>query len=260
MTFEQIRDAWPEVLRRLEDISRTSWMIATVSRPVAYSPDDILTLSFQSHSDVQSFKKLTAGKGPSEDLRTAILSVLGVRVKYLTRHDSDPTPPPPPMPPGDDGWSPAPSSPPPPAGGGAARAAAPSAPAAASPPRSAPAAAAPVTEWAVAPIPTDDAPRAQLPVDDEPEEAESAPVRTLTVQREGQVIPAEEPGRDEDDDVPPPVDADAPLPVSVVRERPAPPTPIRSGGIERVGEAAVRQILGARYVRDEPYSPPTRFN
>ncbi|WP_394289112.1 DNA polymerase III subunit gamma and tau, partial [Microbacterium sp.] len=115
VTFEQIRDAWPEVLRRLEDISRTSWMIATVSRPVAYSPDDILTLSFQSHSDVQSFKKLTAGKGPSEDLRTAILSVLGVRVKYLTRHDSDPTPPSPPMPPGDDdGWSPAPSSPPPP--------------------------------------------------------------------------------------------------------------------------------------------------
>ncbi|WP_394280390.1 DNA polymerase III subunit gamma and tau, partial [Microbacterium sp.] len=112
VTFEQIRDAWPEVLRRLEDISRTSWMIATVSRPVAYSPDDILTLSFQSHSDVQSFKKLTAGKGPSEDLRTAILSVLGVRVKYLTRHDSDPTPPSPPMPPGDDdGWSPAPSSP-----------------------------------------------------------------------------------------------------------------------------------------------------
>ncbi|MDT3330165.1 DNA polymerase III subunit gamma and tau [Microbacterium sp. KSW-18] len=256
VTFEQIRDSWPEILRRLEDISRTSWMIATASRPVAYAEGDILTLSFQSHSDVQSFKKLSAGKGPSEDLRTAILSVLGVRVKYLTRHDTDPTPPPP------GGVGPdVPPEPDAPEGGYGVTPAAASRPTSA--PRSAPAAAAPVTEWAVAPIPTDDgAPSAQFPVDDEPEDAAPSPVRTLTVQREGDVLPAEAPTDDDEDDVPPPVDADAPVPVRTPPPRlaPEPPRGPRPGGIERVGEAAVRQLLGARFVREEPYTPPTRFN
>ncbi|CAL4859175.1 DNA polymerase III subunit gamma and tau [Microbacterium sp. MM2322] len=256
VTFEQIRDSWPEILRRLEDLSRTSWMIATASRPVAYAEGDILTLSFQSHADVQSFKKLTAGKGPSEDLRTAILAVLGVRVKYLTRHDTDPTPPPP------GGVGPdVPPEPDAPEGGYGLPAAA-SPPASA--PRSAPAAAAPVTEWAVAPIPTDDAaPAAQFAVDDEPEDAAPAPIRTLTVQREGDVLPADAPDDDDDeDDVPPPVDADAPIPVRTAPPRlaPEPQRGPRPGGIERVGEAAVRQLLGARFVREEPYTPPTRFN
>ena len=254
VTFEQIRDSWPEILRRLEDLSRTSWMIATASRPVAYAEGDILTLSFQSHADVQSFKKLTGGKGPSEDLRTAILAVLGVRVKYLTRHDTDPTPPPP------GGVGPdAPPEPDAPEGGYGVPAAA-SRPASA--PRSASAAAAPVTEWAVAPIPTDDgAPSAQFAVDDEPEDAAPAPVRTLTVQREGDVLPAEAPDDDEDD-VPPPVDADAPVPVRTPPPRlaPEPSRGPKPGGIERVGEAAVRQLLGARFVREESYTPPTRFN
>ncbi len=31
-------------------------------------------------------------------------------------------------------------------------------------------------------------------------------------------------------------------------------------GVQRYGEAVVRQMLGATYVRDEPYEPPTRFN
>lgn len=269
VTFEQIRDSWPEILRRLEDISRTSWMIATASRPVAYAEGDILTLSFQNHSDVQSFKKLTAGKGPSEDLRTAILSVLGVRVKYLTRHDADPTPPPP----GGVGHE-GPRDPGPPATGpqrdvgGSTTAAAPSAS------RSAPAAvasasASPVTEWAVAPIPSDDGlPSAQFAVDDEPEDAAPSAVRTLTAVREaapvheGDVMPVEALEPPDEDDVPPPVDADAPIPALTVPapRAPEPPRGQRPGGIERVGEAVVRQILGARFVREEPYTPPTRFS
>lgn len=263
VTFAQIRDSWPEILRRLEDLSRTSWMIASASRPVAYAEGDILTLSFQSHADVQSFKKLSAGKGPSEDLRTAILSVLGVRVKYLTRHDTDPTPPPP----GGVGPDvpPAPTAPPaatPSSGPGGAAAPAASRPPSAAP-RTAPAAAAPVTEWAVAPIPSDDgAPAAQFAVDEEPEDAAPAPVRTLTAPREGDVLPAEAPDDDEDD-VPPPVDVDAPVPVHTpppTRLATEPPRAPRPGGIERVGEAAVRQLLGARFIREEPYTPPTRFN
>nr|WP_277816578.1 DNA polymerase III subunit gamma and tau [Microbacterium invictum] len=362
ITLPQMRDAWPEILNRLEPVSRTSWMIASAARPVAYSDGDVLTLSFQSQADVAGFKKLNAGKGPSEDLRGAIQSVLGVRVKYMARHDAEPapsaagshrggpgggdqpadpraeepssgpssapaagpdsdpatdrgaaappaasapapdagprpgarpmpdpgsasdagptpdpdsasdvgptpdpgsasdagpTPDPGPMP--DPG--PAPSSRPGPASGR---------PAPASGPRPAPAVAAPVTEWAVAAIPTDDptGPQAaQFAVDDEPEEAASTPLRTLTAQREGDILTVPEPGPYDDDDAPPPPeDIDAPVPprAPVVVERPVAPNtparPARGPGIERVGEAVVRQMLGATFIREEPYTPPTRFN
>ena len=33
-----------------------------------------------------------------------------------------------------------------------------------------------------------------------------------------------------------------------------------AGGVERRGEAVIRQVLGARFLREEPYQPPTRFN
>ena len=35
---------------------------------------------------------------------------------------------------------------------------------------------------------------------------------------------------------------------------------VRDDGVERVGEAVVRQILGATFVREEPYEAPTRFS
>lgn len=284
ITFEQIRDAWPEILNRLEPVSRSSWMIATAARPVAYSDAGVLTLSFQSQADVTAFKKLNAGQGPSEDLRGAIHSVLGVRVKYVAKHDSDPTPPPSGGPGGGSGGGSGPAAP---AGGTGPRpgaASRPSAAPAASPRSAAPApsaaAAAPVTEWAVAPIPTsDDAPAASftadaaraaaapLAVDDEPEEAESAPVRTLTLPREGDIIPLPDEAPDDEEDVPPPPDDDAPIPARapVAVERPAverpPARAPRRGGIERVGEAVVRQVLGATFVREEPYTAPTtRFS
>lgn len=267
LTLGHVRDAWPEILQRLEPVSRSSWMIATAATPVAYA-DDVLTLSFQSQNDVASFKKLSAGAGPSEDLRGAIAGVLGVRVKYVARHDSDtggaggsagPT---------DGGGSSGPGSR---GGGSGPRGAVPSAggparPAAAN--RSAPshpAASSPVTEWAVAAIPTGDAPAqaGALAVDDEPEEAASAPARTLTLQREGDVLDdGPEPTPPDDDDAPPPpADVHAPVPprAAVAVERPERPA-TRTGGIERVGEAVVRQMLGATFVREEPYTPPTRFN
>jgi DNA polymerase-3 subunit gamma/tau len=33
-----------------------------------------------------------------------------------------------------------------------------------------------------------------------------------------------------------------------------------AGDAQRYGEAVVRQVLGARFVREEPYEPPTRFS
>ncbi|MCT9820981.1 DNA polymerase III subunit gamma and tau [Microbacterium sp. W1N] len=276
ITFTQLRDAWPEILNRLEPVSRSSWMLATAARPVAFA-DDVLTLTFQSQTDVASFKKLAGGKGPSEDLRGAIREVLGIRVKYVARHDGDGAAggggaggaggAPAPAGPAPTSSAPASSAPassgPAPASSGPARtggapAGAPSGSASAPPaggPRASSAAAAPVTEWAVAPIPTDDA--APLAIDDEPEDAQAAPVRTLTRVHDGDVLPAEPPPLDDEDAPPPPFDDDAPIPARVVVEAPTPP---RRPGIERVGESVVRQVLGATFVREEPHTAPTRFN
>ena len=292
VTFDRVTAAWPEILGRLENISRTSWMLATGARPVAYSDGDVLSLAFPNASDVAAFKKLAAGKGPSEDLRGAIQQVLGVRVKYVARHEpaasSDPPAASGPSAGPDSaegsdassarpdaggpgaGDTPSPrSGGRPPAPAAQANASTPPAPASPAPPApasSAPAPSGPVTEWAVAPIPGGDSPDAssQLAVDDEPEDAASVPVRTLTLEHDGDVLSdADAPlTAEEEEELPPPVAVDAPIPprAPVAVERPAPARAPRSGGIERVGEAVVRQMLGATFVREEPYTPPTRFN
>jgi DNA polymerase-3 subunit gamma/tau len=131
-----------------------------------------------------------------------------------------------------------------------------------------------VTEWAVASIPTgvaddvDPAPSAlgsSLAVDDEPEEAatESARARTATLApvREGDVLPAAdvEPSFETDDESEAEPDLDIPVPPVVVPPM-ARASQTRSDGVQRYGEAVVRQVLGATFVREEPYEPPTRFN
>ncbi|MEV8239581.1 DNA polymerase III subunit gamma and tau [Microbacterium testaceum] len=249
-----VRDAWPEILAQLEVASRPSWLIVSTATVAAFD-DDVLTLLFRTGSDLTAFKTRSADGGPSEDLRQAILAVLGVRVKYLARLDGDgPGGPGPGGPRGNGSGSPAA----PPRGGATA-----AAPARSSAPYSAS-----VTDWAVAPIPgaapTVASPAAALAVDDEPEEARPtvAPAAASAV-REGGVLPATEvsrsvPAPDEvdDDDVIPPADEapEAPVPPVVVPRMP----PLR-GGVQRYGEAVVRQMLGATYLRDEPYEPPTRF-
>lgn len=329
VTLERMKEAWPQVLGRLEDVSRSSWMLASGARLLGLD-DDVLTLGFGSQTDVVKFKHLAAGKGPSEDLRQAILAELGIRVKYIARHDSGggsggpavpggPGGPAAPDPAGasGEGRAPAPDRPARPTGaspqtapaaarhhgpapsasaapaprsqasgpsrdaaGPAPRASAPAAPRSATGTGSygAPAAAAPVTEWAVAPIPSDDdapppdpgpaAMPSQFAVDDEPEDAGAAPVRvaTLAPAREGEVLPPSEVApsieRDDDDDN---VDdesaaiADVPVPPTVAPPL-VPSVRTRNGGVQRYGEAVVRQVLGARFVREEPYEPPTRFS
>ncbi|MEW1707097.1 DNA polymerase III subunit gamma and tau [Microbacterium sp. NPDC089190] len=244
-----VRDAWPEVLGQLEVASRSSWLVVSTATVAAFDAD-VLTLAFRTTADLTAFKTRTPEGGPSEDLRQAIQAVLGVRVKYLARLDGD----------GGSGGSPrrpadAPSSGPassrgpvPPASG--SRSASTSAPYASS-----------VTEWAVAPIPSSDGAPTALAVDDEPDDAVIEPAQTAP--HSGAVLPPREvapsvPAPDEvdDDDVIPPADeTEAPLPPVVVPRM----APLR-GGVQRYGEAVVRQMLGATYVRDEPYEPPTRFS
>ncbi|MGF2950282.1 DNA polymerase III subunit gamma and tau [Microbacterium alcoholitolerans] len=197
VTIERISGAWPAVLKRLESISRTSWLMATSIQPLAYDAEsEVLTLGFSSPSDVTRFKGSTPGKGPSDHLRTAIEQELGVTVKYR----------PAPLPPGGGGGGAAAPSGPAPTGSAPARTApsagddAPAAgwanpmsapdPAAGTPSQSAPQQSVPpssppnggpsnggaekggsggsrpssaaVTEWAVAPIPTSAAPTAEV--------------------------------------------------------------------------------------------------
>ncbi|MDZ8200030.1 DNA polymerase III subunit gamma and tau [Microbacterium sp. SSW1-59] len=279
LTTELVREHWDAVLARLEGISRSSWLIVLGAR-VAEFTGDVLTLAFTSNADIAKFKQRTAGAGPSEDLRQAIVAVLGVRVKYLANLDDDGSGP------GGGPGGPAPS---PPAPGPTAT------PAGRSPhgsPRSeagtAPAAAAPVTDWAVAPIPRDvpSAPRegpavgsspgaslGQFAVDDDPEDARAA-VRTETLApaREGDVLPREDtaPTPDDDRDEDPELDtdvraSDAPVPPVVAPRLSAPEPraasrPSGRDGVQRYGEAVVRQVLGATFVREEPYEAPTRFS
>ena len=244
-----VRDAWPEILGQLEVASRSSWLVVSTSTVAAFEAD-VLTLFFRTASDLTAFKTRTPEGGPSEDLRQAILAVLGVRVKYLARLDGDA--------PGGSGSGG-------PRGNGSGSPTTP--PRGAAPSRSSAPYASTVTEWAVAPIPggapgaASIAPATALAVDDEPDEARapaSAPV--VSAPREGVVLPAADvtpsvPAPDEvdDDDVIPPVD-EAPVPPVVVPRM----APLR-GGVQRYGEAVVRQMLGATYLRDEPYEPPTRF-
>ncbi|HVL61638.1 MAG TPA: hypothetical protein VM430_09565 [Microbacterium sp.] len=133
----------------------------------------------------------------------------------------------------------------------------------------------------MASIPPSPSAVAQFPIDDEPEDvaSEAAHLRTATLApaREGDILPSSdvepsiEPDGDSDDsEVEPEVGAtlDAPVPPVIApplstapREagrRPA--SASRPGQPQRYGEAVVRQVLGATFVREEPYEPPTRFS
>ncbi|AVL97904.1 DNA polymerase III subunit gamma and tau [Microbacterium paraoxydans] len=275
VTFDRVSDAWPAVLKRLEGISRTSWLLATAVQPLAYDGEsEVLTLGFTSQHDVAKFKGTTPGSGPSDHLRTAIEQEVGVRVKYL----------PAPMPSGGAPRQPASS-----ASGAPADTPSASEPASARPSRpQTRAAAAPVTEWAVAPIPTTAAaaPAAPLAVDEEPEEVEAASAAP-TPPTDGR-IDRDEPPLPGDDDAPafdeeppydpayePPAPYDRPpspratpaaAPQAAAHTTPAAAPPVvvertpAAGGVQRYGEAVIRQVLGATFLREEPYEPPTRFS
>ena len=87
VTVQHVRDAWPEVLERVQQARRSAWAVVYTSYPRALAAD-VLTLSFVSRSDVEQFRKAApTGGGVSEVLRAAILEVLGVRVKFLPKVD-----------------------------------------------------------------------------------------------------------------------------------------------------------------------------
>ncbi|WP_194763796.1 hypothetical protein, partial [Microbacterium sp. UFMG61] len=55
----------------------------------------------------------------------------------------------------------------------------------------------------------------------------------------------------------------APAAAPATKAAPAAPTITErtpAGGVQRYGEAVIRQVLGATFLREEPYEPPTRFS
>ena len=114
VSLSQVRDAWPEILEIVKNAKRTAWMSLQTAAPRAFE-NDVLTVAFATDADVAKFKQPHGpGESVSELLRGAIHEVLGVRVKFLTRHDGAvAAPPPPEAPPADP--SPADENPLPPA-------------------------------------------------------------------------------------------------------------------------------------------------
>ena len=92
VTLQQVRDAWPEILKIVEDEKRSAWIVLQTAQARALN-GDVLTVTFPSEVDVANFKQPDpAGDGVSEYLRKAIVAVLGLRVKYIARVEAPAAP------------------------------------------------------------------------------------------------------------------------------------------------------------------------
>ena len=78
---QDFKNNWEEVLERLAKSSRSAWAVAFTTKVVDYQ-DGVLTLLFQSASDVENFKQ---SGNAAELLRQQIFELMGVRVKYKAR-------------------------------------------------------------------------------------------------------------------------------------------------------------------------------
>ncbi|WP_138315805.1 DNA polymerase III subunit gamma and tau [Rhodoluna limnophila] len=83
ISTQQFRDSWPNILTKVNKASKAAWMVAFSLSVVDFS-EDVLTLKFLSQKDLESFKN---SNGASDILRTAILDVLGVQVKFRAQID-----------------------------------------------------------------------------------------------------------------------------------------------------------------------------
>lgn len=85
LTLQQVRDSWPEILEVVESNKMSAWIVLQTAQARALN-GDVLTVSFVSENDANSFKQPNPGADSvSEHLRTAILQVLGLRVKFIAR-------------------------------------------------------------------------------------------------------------------------------------------------------------------------------
>jgi len=91
VTFAQLQDSWPEILEAVRTAKVSAWLVVYTAHLIELRGDDIVVLSFPSEADVASFKHSPApGMGVSDFLRTAIVAVLGLKVKFIAREEPRP--------------------------------------------------------------------------------------------------------------------------------------------------------------------------
>jgi len=85
VTLQQMKDAWPEVLEIVQKANMNAWTVV-FNAQVRALDGDILALVFSNQTDQAKFKELTpSGDGVSAILRSAIIDVLGLRVKFIAQ-------------------------------------------------------------------------------------------------------------------------------------------------------------------------------
>ncbi|WIE63911.1 DNA polymerase III subunit gamma and tau [Curtobacterium sp. MCLR17_036] len=83
--FQQMRDAWPQIVEHVQRAKRSAWSVVVTAQVTALR-EDVLTLTFPSQQDVVSFKEMSDPEDSvSELLRSAIMDVIGLRVKFVAR-------------------------------------------------------------------------------------------------------------------------------------------------------------------------------
>ena len=86
VTFQQVKDSWPEILGRVQKAKRSAWMVVYTATPLALRDGNILDLAFVSQTDVDALKqRTTPGEGISDFLKQAVYDVLGFRPLLTAR-------------------------------------------------------------------------------------------------------------------------------------------------------------------------------
>jgi DNA polymerase-3 subunit gamma/tau len=88
LTLAQVQKEWPEVLKTLANISRSTWVAAQTIK-IAALADGIVTLEFPNQSESDTFKRSAGGP---ENLRKAIQEVLGFTPQFKAQVAADSAP------------------------------------------------------------------------------------------------------------------------------------------------------------------------
>ena len=94
VTFQQVKDAWPEILESVKNAKRNAWLVVYTARPLELRDGKVLVLSFPSQKDVEELKKpASPGQGAGDMLKKAFVEVLGLEPALIARVDANAAPP-----------------------------------------------------------------------------------------------------------------------------------------------------------------------
>ena len=86
VTFQQVKDSWPEILDAVEKAKLSAWMVVYTAKPLELREGNVLVLSFPSQNDVDALKLRAApGEGVADYFKQAVFDVLGFRPLLLAK-------------------------------------------------------------------------------------------------------------------------------------------------------------------------------